>query len=62
MRGLSSQISVAIPKTFRVGTLLDFISLIQDRAVDMLQNLCSSVAVNRTWAGKGLLTANLRVV
>ena len=58
----ASQISIAMPQTFRVGYFLEYLSLRQDRAVELLQNLCTNVAVYSTWADEGLCTTKLHVV
>ena len=58
----ASKISNAMTQTFRVGSFLESLILRQDRAVELLQNLCADVATDRTWDDKGLRTTNLRVV
>ena len=57
-----SQISISMPQMFRVGYFLKYLSLRQDRAVELLKNLCADVAADRTWDDKGLRTTNLRTV
>ena len=49
-------------KDFRVGYFLESRSLIQERTVELLQNLCADVAVDRTWSDKGLRTTNILLV
>ena len=49
-------------KDFRVGYFLESRSLIQERTVELLQNLCADVAVDRTWSDKGLRTTNIILV
>ena len=58
---LASQISIAIPHKFRLGAFLESLILRQYRAVELLKNVCANVATDRTWAGKGLFTTNIRV-
>ena len=58
----SSQLSISVPQTFRVGYFLESLSLRQYRAIELLKNLCSDVAADRNWADKGLRTTNFRVV
>ena len=58
---LSSHLSIALPQTLILGDFLESLSLMQDRAMDLLQNLCPYVAADRTWADKVLFTTNLRV-
>ena len=58
----ASHISVTMPQTFSMGYLLESISLRQEIAVDILQNLCADVAMERTWSDKGLPTKNIFVV
>ena len=62
MGRFSSQISIAMPQTSRVGNLSESLSLIHYIAVDLLQKLCSDEATDRTWADKVLGTMNLCVV
>ena len=57
----ASQISIEMPQMFRVGDFLESLSLIQDRAVELLKKLCADVAADSTWADKGLLTTNICV-
>ena len=45
---LSSQLSIYMTQIFRVGYLLESLILIQDRAVELLQNLCAGLATDRT--------------
>ena len=59
---LESQLSISMPQTFRLGAFLESLSLIHDRAVEILQKLCTDVAVDRSWTDKGLCTTNLSVV
>ena len=44
---LASQISIAMPHKSRLGAFLEYISLRQDRAVELLQKLCADVAADR---------------
>ena len=58
----ASKNSNSTTQTFRVGSFLESLILRQDRAVELLQNLCADVATDMTWDDKGLHTTNLRVV
>ena len=56
------QISIDLPQTFRVGYFLESLIVRQERAVELLKNLCADVSTDRTWANKGLHTKNILVV
>ena len=58
----ASHLYISIPQTFRVGFLLESLSLRQDISVELLQNLCANVAAERTWAEKGLHKTNIGVL
>ena len=58
---VASQIFITMPQTFRLGAFLEYLRLIQERAVYCLQKLCANVALDRTWADKGLHTTNIFV-
>ena len=59
---LASQLSMAMPQTFRVGAFLEYLILRQDIAVEILQNMFADVAEDRTWNDEGLHTKNICVV
>ena len=58
---VASHISIAMTHTFILGDLQESLSLRQDKYVERLQKLCADVALDRTWAEKGLHTTNIRV-
>ena len=59
---LESHLYIATPQTFKLESFLESLILRQDRAVELLQNLCTNVAVYSTWADEGLCTTKLHVV
>ena len=51
-----------MPQVFRMGGFLESISVIQDRVAELLQNVYSDVAADRTWDNRCLRKTNLHMV
>ena len=58
----ASQISIDMPQTFSVGAFLESLRLRQGRSLELLQNICTDLDSDRTWAEMVLCTMNHCVV
>ena len=50
-----------MPQTYRVGLFLKAIIRRQEKAVDLLGNLCRDVLADRVWVDESILSTNLRL-
>ena len=50
-----------MPQTYRVGLFLKAIIRRQEKAVDLLGNLCRDVLADRVWVDESILSTNLQL-